>query len=168
VTETQTQEFVANYFDHVDLRHKARHACFARVARQISRHPGGTLPEKLSDPNAYLAMDRLMNRPEVTHQSVLAAHYRSTLAKMHAQPGVVLILHDTTVLDYSGKKALSRYAKVISVYCGLFLGVSWSVVKNLLRKHLVVQRNDLSCITQLLPPGPSSRSRVAFSRREVA
>jgi hypothetical protein len=108
--EEIAQGFVANYFGTVDLGHKSRNTCFYRVAQQISRHPGGTLPDKLSDPNDYIAMDRLMNRPETTHESVLAPHRQRTLEKMHAHAGVVLILHDTTVLDYSGKKALGLSA----------------------------------------------------------
>lgn len=98
--------FVANYFGTVDLGHQSRNRCFERVAQQISRHPGGTLPDKLSNPADYAAMDRLMNRPETTHASVLASHYQRTREKMAAHPGVVLILHDTTVLDYSGRKKL--------------------------------------------------------------
>lgn len=99
-------DFVADYFGDVDLGHEARNGCCRRVAGRISRHPGGTLPDKLSDPNDYVAMDRLMNRPETTHAAVLAPHRRRTVEKMLACEGVVLILHDTTVLDYSGKKSL--------------------------------------------------------------
>jgi hypothetical protein len=102
--------FVADYFGDVDLGHRSRNRCFRRVAEQISRHPGGTLPDKLSDPNDYVAMDRLMNRPETTHAAVLASHRQRTLERMHACDGVVLILHDTTVLDYSGKKSLGLAA----------------------------------------------------------
>lgn len=110
VAEDVAQGFVPSYFGAVDLGHKSRNRCFVRVAQQISRHPGGTLPDKLSDPADYAAMDRLMNRRETTHASVLAAHRQCTLAKMQACPGVVLILHDTTVLDYSGKKSLGLAA----------------------------------------------------------
>lgn len=110
VAEELAQGFVASYFGTVDLGHQSRNRCFERVAQQISRHPGGTLPDKLSDPNDYAAMDRLMNRPETTHESVLAPHRQQTVAKMHACPGVVLTLHDTTVLDYSGKKSLGLAA----------------------------------------------------------
>jgi hypothetical protein len=106
VTEEAARGFVAIYFGDVDLGHKSRNRCFQRVAEQISRHPGGTLPDKLSDPADYIAMDRLMNRPETTHESVLAPHRRRTLEKMEACPEVVLMLHDTTELDYSGKRSL--------------------------------------------------------------
>jgi hypothetical protein len=110
VAEEISHAFVPNYFGTVDLGHQGRNGCFERVAQQISRHPGGTLPDKLSDPADYVAMGRLMNRPETTHQSVLKPHYQRTLQKMQAHPGVVLILHDTTVLDYSGRKKLKLAA----------------------------------------------------------
>lgn len=103
--------FVDSYFADIDLGHKSRNACFRRVATQISRHPGGTLPDKLGNPACYAAMDRLMNRKETTHAATLAPHYAKTRAKMEACAGVVLTLHDTTVLDYSGLLAI-RLARV--------------------------------------------------------
>jgi hypothetical protein len=106
VAEELCHGFVPAYFGTIDLGHKSRNKCFARVAQQISRHPGGTLPDKMGDPASYHAMDRLMNRPETTHESILKPHCERTVAKMQACPGMVLILHDTTELDYSGKKAL--------------------------------------------------------------
>lgn len=98
--------FVADYFGTVDLGHRSRNRCFERIAEKISQHPGSTLPDKLSDPNDYHAMDRLMNRPQTTHASVLRPHQERTEAKMRDGDGPVLILHDTSVLDYSGKKSL--------------------------------------------------------------
>lgn len=106
VAENMAQGFVDDYFAEIDFGHQSRNACFRRVAAQISRHPGGSLPDKLGSPARYAAMDRLMNREETTHAAILAPHRRRTLAKMEAGDGVVLILHDTTVLDYSGKKSL--------------------------------------------------------------
>jgi len=58
------------------------------VAQQISRHPGGTLQDKLSNTADYHAMDRLMNRSETTHERVLAAHRERTLAKMQADESI--------------------------------------------------------------------------------
>ena len=43
-----------------------------------------------------------MNRPEVTHASVLAPHLQRTQERVATATGVVLLLHDTTTLDYSG------------------------------------------------------------------
>lgn len=110
VADADCRDFVANYFGDVDLGHESRNRCFQRVSQLISRHPGGTLPDKLSNPADYHAMDRLMNRPETTHASVLRPHYERTRQKMEAHDGVVLILHDTTVLDYSGRRSLALAA----------------------------------------------------------
>jgi hypothetical protein len=110
VSEATTAGFFADYFGEIDLGHKTRDACFAKVARQISRHPGGTLPDKMNGTANYAAMDRLMNRAETTHAAVLAAHRERALTKMRAHAGVALILHDTTVLDYTKKKSLGLSA----------------------------------------------------------
>jgi hypothetical protein len=76
------------------------------LADRIYRHPGGTLPEKLHDPKDYKAMDRLVNRPEVTHAAVLAPHRGRTLERMRQATEVVLVLHDTTELDYTGLRSI--------------------------------------------------------------
>src|SRR5262249_348195 len=65
-------------------------------------HPADTLPKKLHSPKDYKCMDRLMNRPEVTHASVLHSHRQLTLDRMRALQRPVLIIHDTTEMDYSG------------------------------------------------------------------
>ena len=87
VTEEVAQDFVANYFGPIDLGHKSRNQCFRRVAQQISRHPGGTLPDKFSDPADYAAMDRLMNRPEATHESMLPAALPTDAGEDAGLPG---------------------------------------------------------------------------------
>jgi hypothetical protein len=94
------------HFGGARLGHQRRSKCLIRIADQIYRHPGGTLPTKLHDPKDYKAMDRLMNRPEVTHAAVLEPHRQRTLAEMRQRPGVVLVLHDTTELDYSGLRSI--------------------------------------------------------------
>jgi hypothetical protein len=106
IAADEVGNFVDNYFGEVELGHQSRNDCFRRVATQISRHPGGTLPDKMGSPARYAAMDRLMNRMETTHAAILKPHYAKTRAKMEACDGVVLVLHDTTVLDYSGLLAI--------------------------------------------------------------
>ena len=94
--------FAQEEFGYADLGHKARNRALIRTAERIGRHPGGTLPTKLVNPSAYKSMDALMNRPEVTHASVLASHQRRTREKMEKHCGPLLIIHDATHADYSG------------------------------------------------------------------
>src|SRR5262249_20472882 len=86
--------------------HQRRTKCLVRIANQIYRHPGGTLPAKLHEPKVYKAMDRLMNRPETTHAAVLQAHRQYTRQRMGESNGTVLVVHDTTELDYSGLQSI--------------------------------------------------------------
>lgn len=61
------------------LGHQRRTKCLVRIADRIYRHPGGPRPAKRHDPKDYKAMDRLANRPEVTHAAVLEPHRQRTL-----------------------------------------------------------------------------------------
>ena len=102
VPQAAADSFAEYHFGHANVGHKARTRALVRTATQISRHPGGTLPAKMGDPNAYKAMDALMNRPEVTHAAVLACHQQRTRDRMAATDTPLLIVHDATHLDYSG------------------------------------------------------------------
>ena len=75
-------------------------------AAEMAKHPGGTLPNKMNNPAELKAFYRLMNSDTVTHETVLQPHIDRTLDRMRAHDGLVLILHDTTELDYSGLKSL--------------------------------------------------------------
>lgn len=94
--------FAEEQFQYADLGHAKRNKALLRTARQICRHPGGTLPNKFANPNDYKSMDILMNRSETTHASVLASHQQVTREKMAKHEGPLLVLHDSTTLDYSG------------------------------------------------------------------
>jgi hypothetical protein len=77
-----------------------------RLADQILAHPEDSLPHMLQDPAAYRALCRLANHPAVTHHAVLQPHRQATRDEIRARPGVVLLIHDTTELDFSGRTTL--------------------------------------------------------------
>jgi hypothetical protein len=105
-------DFGETHFGDCDLGHKQRNRCLVKIANAIHRHPGGTLPHKLHQPKDYKAMDRLMNRPEVTHAVVLQAHRQRTLDQMRQVNSLVLVLHDTTELDYSGLHSIGELGSI--------------------------------------------------------
>ena len=94
--------FAQQQFRYADVGHASRKHALLRAAKQICRHPGGTLPNKFANPTDYKSMDYLMNRPEVTHASVLGSHLQVTRETMQAHDGPLLVIHDTTGLDYTG------------------------------------------------------------------
>ena len=75
------------HFGKAKLGNTARTRRLVKVADALVRHPGGTLPLKMNDPAALHAMYRLMQRPEVTHATVLAAHQAETLTGSNSIPG---------------------------------------------------------------------------------
>jgi hypothetical protein len=109
---TPAVNFGRTQFGSAALGHKKRTECLVKIADLIHRHPGGTLPVKLHRPKDYKAMDRLMNRPEVTHASVLAGPCELTKQRMRASTRVTLVLHDTTELDYTGLHSISGLGSI--------------------------------------------------------
>jgi hypothetical protein len=109
---TLERSFGVTHFGGCDLGHRGRDRCLVKIADLIHRHPGGTLPHKLHAPKDYKAMDRLMNRPEVTHAAVLEGHLERTLGLMRQVDGPVLVLHDTTELDYSGLHSIADLGSI--------------------------------------------------------
>lgn len=72
----------------------------------MRRHPGGTLPEKLSHPADLRAFYRLCDQESVTHAALIASVRQYTLARMAECAGPILILHDATELDYDSLESL--------------------------------------------------------------
>jgi hypothetical protein len=93
-------------FGNCMLGDKRRTRRLVTTADAIMAHPGGSLPDKMGSPALLKGLYRLMNNDQVTHASVIAPHCQRTLEKMRACPGVVLLLQDSTELNYTGKKSL--------------------------------------------------------------
>jgi hypothetical protein len=94
------------------LGHARRTARLLDSAQRICRHPAGSLPEKLHDPNAYRATLELVNHPSVTHPALLQPHHDATLARMRQTTQTVLVIHDTTELDYSKQQTLASMGPI--------------------------------------------------------
>ena len=110
--KTSEGSFAETHFGAAQLGHQMRNRCLVKIADLIHRHPGGTLPHKMNDPAALQAMYRLMQRPEVTHASVLAAHQAETLRRIEQHGGPLLAISDATELDYSGLTSLEQLGQI--------------------------------------------------------
>jgi hypothetical protein len=99
--------FGEQHFGDCQLGDRRRQRRLVRLADALLAHPEGSLPQKLQDPADYRALCRLANHPQVTPAAVLRPHCRKALAEARAHPGVVLLIHDTTELDFSGHTTLA-------------------------------------------------------------
>jgi len=80
-----------------DVRRTRR---LVRYAQQMAEKPDASTPHQTEHWADCKAVYRLFERPEVTFESVTAAHYRKTL---DLQPGRYLVISDTTEIDYGYK-----------------------------------------------------------------
>jgi Transposase DNA-binding len=78
-----------------------------KTAALLMTNPAGTLPEKLPEWADLMGLYRLAAAPGVTHLAVTEPHRRRTVERMRQTPGVVLLVHDTTELDYTGHGAVA-------------------------------------------------------------
>ena len=103
-----THSFGHRNFGTVNLGDPRRTRRLIALADLLVRHPGGTLPDKLSQPADLRACYRLMNRTETTHEVVMRGHTDHTRTRIAALPAgtIVLDLHDATELDYTSKTTL--------------------------------------------------------------
>jgi Transposase DNA-binding len=119
------------------------------TTRRIAAHPGGSLPEKVHDPAAYQATLRLVNQLAVTHAAVLRPHRQATLAHIRQSTATVLLVHDTTELDYSNQMTLSAMGQIgngggwgyqchntlaVDAASGALIGLASQVLHNRVRK----------------------------------
>jgi len=94
--------FGKEQFGSAALGNQARTRRLVALANRLVAHPAGTLPEKLSRPADLRALYRLVNQPAVTHAAVLEGPCQLTHARMCQATDTVLILHDSTELNYTG------------------------------------------------------------------
>jgi len=106
MAQLQGTDFGTLHFGRADLGDERRRSRLIALANQFAAHPGGTLPKKLHSPAMYQGMYRLCKNEAMTHAAVLQSHRELTLEKMREYPGIVVVLHDTTELDYSSRTSL--------------------------------------------------------------
>src|SRR5947209_7234351 len=98
--------FGLEHFGAAQLGNRLRTCSLVDLANRLARHPGGSLPQKLKDPNALRRCYDLMNTAAVTHAAALQSHTVNTAGKTLTHQGVVLCLHDTTELDFTSHTTL--------------------------------------------------------------
>lgn len=104
-----SQSLGQSFFEALELGDVRRSNRLAALFDLMCKHPGGTLPNKFSDPADLEAFYNLMNCSLVTHHRVMSGHTAVTRQQMEAASeggNVLLILHDATELDYTSLLSL--------------------------------------------------------------
>ena len=106
------QTFGEMHFGNAQLGDERRTKRLVYSADAICRHPGGTLPDKFKSPADLRAFYRLCDCEDVTHEAVLAAHRDKIVEQINEHRRDILVLHDSTELDYSTHFALDGLGQI--------------------------------------------------------
>src|SRR3974390_1191295 len=106
ITWNMDRSFGEAMFGNAVLGDRRRTRRLVQLTDQICKHPGGSLPEKLKSPKDLKALYRLCDCDAITHQVLIDAVRPAVLAEAE-QHNTVLVLHDSTELDYTTHKSLT-------------------------------------------------------------
>jgi hypothetical protein len=109
---SQTPSFGEKNFGHAQLGDERRTKRLVELVDQMCQRPGGTLPQKFRKPADLRAFYRLMRQDDVTHEAILSAHRQATLQQIEQLETPVLVIHDSTELDFTTHKSLDRLGQI--------------------------------------------------------
>lgn len=161
----QEESFGEINFGKAILGDRRRTKRLVRVADAIVRHPGGSLPEKMRSPAELAGLYHLMKCKTVTHESVLDAHRSLTLQKMMAQDGPVLVIHDTTELDFTGHQSLNDTGQLGNGSCRGWLCHN-SLVVNPNNREVLGLANQILHRRPVVPKNESTEQKRLREDRE--
>jgi hypothetical protein len=152
-------------FGAVDLGRDDRRERLVFSAARLAEKPGASFPAVFNcqDLRCFYA---LMHRKECTHSTLLSAHFARTKQAMNT-PDVILIVHDTTQMDFTSHQALHPHLGPIGKGNGRGL---------LQHNSLAVRARDgllLGLVHQQLvkrrpaPPGESRTQRKHRQRESI-
>ena len=153
------------HFGSARLGDSRRTRRLVKVADRIMEHPGGSLPQKMSNWSELMGLYRLVEADQVTHAAVIEAHCRRTRQLAEEVGGVVLRLHDTTELDYTHVPALHEQLGSVGDGYGRGFQCHNSVA-------VTPQREVLGLCSQILhkrrdvPKGETAREKREHPQRE--
>ncbi len=131
------------------------------TAERLAQQPQGSLPAHFAW-NPLRAVYRLCNRPEVTHPAVTAPHFDRTRTQMEQASAPVLILHDTTELNFTSHGALKGAGPVGDGVGRGFLQHNSLAIRADDRQILGLAYQQLTTRR----PAPEGETRTARSRRD--
>ena len=127
----EPQQWAEEQFAGAKLPDVRRVARVKKSAETMAVHPGRSIPKLCDSPYAVKATYNLFKHEEATPDNLQAGHRAVVLQEMR-QPGVYLLLEDTTELSWSGKQAITGLGPIGNSAVGLqgfflhtVLGVRW-------------------------------------------
>src|SRR5215475_8422667 len=115
---SEPQQWAEKQFAGAKLTDVRRVARVKKIAETMAVHPGRSIPKLCDSPYAVKATYNLFKHEEATPDNLQAGHRAVVLQEMR-QPGVYLLLEDTTELSWSGKQAITGLGPIGNSAVGL-------------------------------------------------
>jgi hypothetical protein len=93
-------EWAKQQFEEVRLGDKRRNRRVVKMAEQMAREPLGSLPKQMKSWEAQKGAYRLLDNGEVSHAGLSEPHWKQTREEAGQAGSVVLMVQDTTNLNY--------------------------------------------------------------------
>lgn len=97
---------IESLFPGAEFHDFRRELLFAKMVRTIAASPGQSLPELFPRRAQYHSVLDLLEHQECQHDSVLGFHSEPLLERLRNSGQKTLIVHDSTLFDFSGHKTL--------------------------------------------------------------
>jgi hypothetical protein len=138
----------------VDLGDQRLNRRAVRVLGSLEKQPSRSIPGSCRSWAETLAAYRLFSHAQVTPERLLAPHFAATRERMREHP-VVLLVQDSSELDYTGKTSIQGLGALNWVERqGMFTHLSLAVTPERLSLGLV----EAQCWAQ--DPGPPRKNRT--------
>ena len=105
-TLLSAQRWAEQTFGEVQLGHQQRDTRAVRLATAMAANPAASLPEQMGSEGQVHAAYRFLQNPHVAYEALIEPHVRQTREAM-SQPRQVLLIQDTTHIDYQGHPSTS-------------------------------------------------------------
>lgn len=103
----QSFEWIEKTWTNVKLGDKRRNQRTIKLAQHLLQNPAVSLPRATLSWSNLKAAYRLLNEEDVTHQALQENHWAQVFDLAKNQKNPVLFIQDGSVLDYSGREAIS-------------------------------------------------------------
>jgi Transposase DNA-binding len=157
--------FGQEHFGNCDLGDKRSTARLVFTTDRFLGHPGGTLPDKLNNNADLVGFYRLANNPKVTHAKLMDAHRARTRELMERCPGIVLVIHDTTEIDFSGLESVDDLGPIGHGGCSGYLCHN-SLAYDYQAGEVLGLANQTIHVRRKVPKGESPRAKREHPQRE--
>jgi hypothetical protein len=152
--------WAAATFAAADLGDRRRTCRLVALAAAIARDPTASLPAALADPAALKAAYRLLANDGIDAQAILAPHAGQT--RNAATGGLVLLVQDTTTLDFSAHPATTDLGPIgKGDGQGLFVQTVLAV-----RPDARLPLGVLGATPFVRTPAPAGESRLQRTKRD--